>query len=189
MTLTKWHYLGLVLLAISGYIYYDSQQTEKITNATVENSLKGPTYKSQHMVSRVYDLAGHLNYYLVSDNVEHYATQGETQFTSPDMTLYDDKHQPNWHIKSNHATLTQDKMLLLYGKVDVNSLVSDSELRKIKGSNVQINLVNRDITSEDEITLYGMTFTAAGRRLEGNLATKAAKLYENVNTYFGTKDE
>ena len=75
-------------------------------------------------------------------------------------------------------------MLYLYGHVEVNALTADSQLRKIKTDNAQINLVTQDVTSHDLVTLIWHDFNSSGLRMRGNLRSKNAELIEKVRTSY-----
>ena len=66
----------------------------------------------------------------------------------------------------------------------VNSLTTTSQLEKIKTDNAEINLITQDISSDDQVTLYGANFTSEGMKMRGNLRSKTAKLIEKVKTYY-----
>jgi len=91
---------------------------------------------------------------------------------------------PTWSIKSDRAKLTNDRMLYLYGHVEVNSLTKDAQLERIKTDNAQVNLVTQDVQSDDQVTLYGRGFNSTGMKMRGNLRTKTAELIEKVKTNY-----
>lgn len=148
-----------------------------------------PTYQSEHMRSKIYDLNGKMVYLLISKDVKHYAHSGNTFFSLPEMTLFDSNDNPSWFIQSNKAELTADKMLYLNGNINANSLTDDSRLQSIITEQVEINLVNKDIISNDQVTLHGINFTSIGNKLRGNLTSKTAKLFQNVKTYYGANHD
>lgn len=100
------------------------------------------------------------------------------------MTTFDTNKAPTWSIKADKAKLTNDRMLYLYGHVEVDALSADSQLRKITTDNAQINLVTQDVTSDDMVTLYGTTFNSSGLKMRGNLRSKNAELIEKVRTSY-----
>ena len=105
-------------------------------------------------------------------------------FAKPVMTTFDTNKAPTWSIKADKAKLTNDRMLYLYGHVEVDALSADSQLRKITTDNAQINLVTQDVTSDDMVTLYGTTFNSSGLKMRGNLRSKNAELIEKVRTSY-----
>ena len=97
---------------------------------------------------------------------------GGLRFTKPVMTTFDTNKVPTRSVRADKAKLTNDRMLYLYGHVEVNALAPDSQLRKITTDNAQINLVTQDVTSDDMVTLYGTTFNSSGLKMRGNLRSK-----------------
>ncbi|WP_434638508.1 LPS export ABC transporter periplasmic protein LptC [Klebsiella sp. I138] len=143
-----------------------------------------PTYTSEHTDTVVYTPEGALNYRLIAEHVEYFSAQELSWFTRPVMTTFDTNKVPTWSIKADKAKLTKDRMLYLYGHVEVDALTADSQLRKITTDNAQINLVTQDVTSDDMVTLYGTTFNSSGLKMRGNLRSKTAELIEKVRTSY-----
>ena len=143
-----------------------------------------PTYTSEHSDTVVYSPAGALNYRFIAELVEYFSAQEVSWFTKPVMTTFDTNKVPTWSIKADKAKLTKDRMLYLYGNVEVDALSADSQLRKITTDNAQINLVTQDVTSDDMVTLYGTTFNSSGLKMRGNLRSKTAELIEKVRTSY-----
>lgn len=177
----RWITLLLVLVALIliGVNIADNKETQTDVVNTSD-----PTYKSDHSDTVVYSPEGALNYRLIAQHVEHFSEEGVSWFTQPVMTTFDTNKVPTWSIKSDRAKLTNDRMLYLYGHVEVNALTADSQLRKITTDNAQINLVTQDVTSQDLVTLYGTTFNSSGMRMRGNLRSKNAELIEKVRTSY-----
>jgi len=172
--------LALVALALIGWSMSDSDNT-----APVAVNDQDPTYQSQHTVTVVYNPLGSLNYKLVAEEVKYYTTDQLTWFTNPVMTMYDKDKIPVWTVRSDRAKMTNDKMLYLYGHVQVDSLTPDtSQLQRIRTDNASVNLVTQDVASDDEVTLYGTGFTSNGMKMRGNLRNKTAELIEKVNTSY-----
>ena len=52
-----------------------------------------------------------------------------------------------------------------------------------------MNLVSQDVTSDDQVTLYGRSFNSTGMKMRGNLRTKNAELIEKVKTSYEIQNE
>ena len=91
-----------------------------------------PTYQSQHTVTVVYNPAGKLNYKLVAEDAKYYTAGELSWFTQPVMTLFDENAVATWSVRADRAKLTKDRMLYLYGHVEVNSLTTTSQLEKLR---------------------------------------------------------
>ena len=149
-----------------------------------ETNNQEPTYTSANSSTVVYTPAGRLSYKLVSDKVTYFSTDEISWFDNPLMTTYDENKIPAWSVRADKAKLTKDRMLYLYGHVEVNSLTKDAQLERIKTDNAQVNLVTQDVQSDDQVTLYGRGFNSTGMKMRGNLRTKTAELIEKVKTNY-----
>ncbi|KNC12258.1 lipopolysaccharide transporter [Klebsiella sp. RIT-PI-d] len=171
--------LSLIALILIGVNLASNDDTE--TNTVSSND---PTYRSEHTSTLVYSPEGALSYKLVAQHVEYFSDQAITWFTQPLLTTYDTTKTETWSIKADKAKLTNDRMLYLYGHVEVNALTPDAQLRKITTDNATINLITQDVTSDDLVTLYGTTFNSSGLKMRGNLRNKTAELIEKVRTSY-----
>lgn len=172
--------LALIVLILIGWNLTD--QDTVLENDTQDDAV--PTYTSDQTTTLVYNPQGGLNYRLVAQRVEYYNAEQLTWFTAPVATLFNEQGVATWTVRADRAKLTKDKMLFLYGHVEVNSLTNDSQLRQIKTDNAQVNLVTQDIASDDEVTLYGASFQSNGMKMRGNLRNKTAELIEKVKTSY-----
>jgi lipopolysaccharide export system protein LptC len=98
--------------------------------------------------------------------------------------MYDENKVATWTVKADQAKLTGDKMLYLYGHVQVDSLTDTSQLKRINTDNAVVNLVTQDVSSDDVVTLYGIGFNSIGTKMRGNLRSKTAQLIEKVKTSY-----
>jgi len=171
--------LSLAVLVLIGInLASNDDDTQAVVNAN------DPTYKSEHTDTVVYSPEGALNYRLIAEHVEYFSEQAISWFTQPRLTTFDTNKVPTWSIKADKAKLTNDRMLYLYGHVEVNALTADAQLRKITTDNATINLITQDVSSDDLVTLYGTTFNSSGLKMRGNLRSKNAELIEKVRTSY-----
>ncbi|KAA1195605.1 LPS export ABC transporter periplasmic protein LptC [Photorhabdus heterorhabditis] len=177
--------LALITMALIGWNLSDSDETEP--SSAADNNQ--PTYQSQETITFVYDPTGKLTYKLVSDDVQNYAEPKITWFTKPVLITYDSNAIATWTVRSNKAKLTNDKMLYLYGDVQVDSLTDTSQLQRITTENAVVNLVTQDVSSDDQVTLIGVGLKSVGMKMRGNLRNKTAELIEKVNTYYEIQHE
>lgn len=174
----------IILLSLVALILIGLNLASTDDTTLQEISPDDPTYTSEHTDTVVYTPEGALNYRLIAEHVEYFSAQELSWFTRPVMTTFDTNKVPTWSIKADKAKLTKDRMLYLYGHVEVDALTADSQLRKITTDNAQINLVTQDVTSDDMVTLYGTTFNSSGLKMRGNLRSKTAELIEKVRTSY-----
>lgn len=172
--------LALIALVLIGW----NLTSQDDSSAPVATSDQEPTYTSANSNTVVYNPQGALAYKLVSEKVTYFAADEVSWFDKPVMTTYDENKVPTWSVRADKAKLTKDRMLYLYGHVEVNTLTQDSQLQRIKTDNAQVNLVSQDVTSNDQVTLFGRGFNSTGMKMHGNLRTKNAELIEKVKTYY-----
>jgi len=172
-------FLSIIAIVLIGLNVTGSDNDEPVIVNNDE-----PTYTSEQAITRVYNLTGALNYRLVTENVEYFSSDSTSWFTKPVMTQYDERKLATWEIRADRAKLTNDRMLYLYGNVVVNALTPDAQLRKITTDNASINLTTQDISSDDQVTLYGTSFNSSGMKMRGNLRNKTAQLIEKVKTSY-----
>lgn len=153
------------------------------------NKDNDPTYMSDNSQTLVYSPTGAISYKLVSDKATYHASDEVSWFDNPVLTTYDDNKVPSWSVRADKAKLTNDRMLYLYGHVQVDSLTQDAQLERIKTDNAQVNLTTQDVTSEDQVTLYGRSFNSTGMKMRGNLRNKTAELIEKVKTSYEIQNE
>lgn len=183
----RWITLLLALVAIV-LIGWNMTDNDKGNAPAAANGLE-PTYTSETSNTVVYNPMGALSYKLVSDKVTYFSQDGVSWFDNPLMTTYDENKIPTWSVRADKAKLTNDRMLYLYGHVEVNSLTKDAQLQRIKTDNAVVNLVTQDVTSEDQVTLYGSSFNSSGMKMRGNLRNKTAELIEKVKTSYEIQNE
>lgn len=174
----------IILLSLGAVVLIGINLVSKDGQEQAAPSASAPTYTSEHTDTLVYSPEGALNYRLIARNVEYYSDQALSWFTQPILTTYDKQKAPGWSIKSDKAKLTNDRMLYLYGNVEILALTADSQLRRITTDNAQVDLITQDVSSDDMVTLYGTTFNSSGLKMRGNLRSKNAELIEKVKTYY-----
>ncbi|GHD96327.1 MULTISPECIES: LPS export ABC transporter periplasmic protein LptC [Pseudocitrobacter] len=174
----------IILLSLAALILIGINLASNDDDGQAVVNANDPTYKSEHTDTVVYSPEGALNYRLIAEHVEYFSDDAISWFTQPRLTTFDTDKVPTWSIKADKAKLTNDRMLYLYGHVEVNALTPDAQLRKITTDNAQINLVTQDVTSDDLVTLYGTTFNSSGLKMRGNLRSKNAELIEKVRTSY-----
>ena len=174
----------IILLALVALVLIGLNLADKDDSSQAVINANDPTYKSEHTDTVVYSPEGALSYRLIAEHVEYFSDQAVSWFTNPVLTTFDANKVPTWSIKADKAKLTNDRMLYLYGHVEINALTEDAQLRKITTDNAQVNLTTQDVSSDDLVTLYGTTFNSSGLKMRGNLRSKNAELIEKVRTSY-----
>jgi len=153
------------------------------------NDQAAPMYQSEHTVTVVYNPVGKLSYKLVAEDVKYYAAGELSWFTQPVMTLFDEEALATWSVRADRAKLIKKWILYLYGHVEVDSLTTTSQLEKIKTDNARVNLSTQDVSSDEEVTIYGTNFTSNGMKMRGNLRAKTAELIDKVKTNYEIQNQ
>ncbi|WP_052283624.1 LPS export ABC transporter periplasmic protein LptC [Kluyvera genomosp. 1] len=174
----------IILLALAALVLIGLNLADKDDTSQYVANANDPTYQSEHTDTVVYSPEGALSYRLIAEHVEYFSDQGLSWFTRPVLTTFDTNKVPTWSIKADKAKLTSDRMLYLYGHVEINALTEDAQLRKITTDNAQVNLITQDVASDDLVTLYGTSFNSSGLKMRGNLRSKTAELIEKVRTSY-----
>lgn len=130
----------IILLSLAILVLIGINLADKDDPAAVMVNSNDPTYKSEHTDTVVYSPEGALSYRLIAQHVEYFSDQAVSWFTQPVLTTFDKDKVPTWSIKADKAKLTNDRMLYLYGHVEVNALVPDAQLRRITTDNAQIKI-------------------------------------------------
>ncbi|MFP9471234.1 LPS export ABC transporter periplasmic protein LptC [Pectobacterium brasiliense] len=178
-------FLALLVLILIGWNIADDDTVA----APGANDPAVPVYTSEKTNTQVYSPAGKLSYRLISEKAEYFNDEQLSWFTKPVATLFNEQGTATWSVRADRAKLTKDKMLYLYGNVEVNSLTKDAQLQRITTNNAQVNMVTQDVSSDDEVTLYGASFTSSGMKMRGNLRNKTAELIEKVKTSYEIQNQ
>lgn len=142
------------------------------------------THQSTQIVTIVYDSVGRLSYKLMASDVKYYAIAQWSWFTQPVMIFFDENIQACWLVRADHARLTKNRILYLLGHVTVDKLNSTLRLEKITTDNACIDLLTMDVSSEAEVTFYGINFISNGMKMHGNLRSKTTELTDKVKTTY-----
>ena len=174
----------IILLALTALVLIGLNHADKDDTSQYVANANDRTYQSEHTDTVVYSPEGALSYRLIAEHVEYFSDQALSWFTRPVLTTFDTNKVPTCSIKADKAKLTNDRMLYLYGHVEINALTEDAQLRKITTDNAQVNLITQDVASDDLVTLYGTSFNSSGLKMRGNLRSKTAELIEKVRTSY-----
>ncbi|GAA0470081.1 MULTISPECIES: LPS export ABC transporter periplasmic protein LptC [Tatumella] len=186
-TSRRWITLLLAIIAVV-LIGWNLTNQDTPPSSVVQDD-QSPTYTIATSDTVAYNPEGGLAYKLDSDKVSYFDTPQVSWFDNPVMTTYDQQKAPAWSVKADKAKLTKNRMLYLYGHVEVNALNADAKIERIITDNAQVNLVTQDVTSDDQVTLYGQGFQSTGMKLRGNLRAKTAELIEKVKTDYEIQNQ
>lgn len=179
--------LSVIVLALLAW-FYSLQQSDSEKLAGLIKSEDSPEYIGEKMQTTVYSPTGEKQYFAIANKVEHYTSNGNTDFQYPVVYLYDVQDETlgtqSWKISAKNAKLTKDNLLYLEGDVFVQSLLSDSRLQSVSTERATINLKTQDIRSDTMATITGLNFTSSGSQFTGNLQQQIATLKGQVKTHY-----
>ncbi|VFP84564.1 Lipopolysaccharide export system protein LptC [Candidatus Erwinia haradaeae] len=174
--------VALFSIILIGWILNEHSNIDNIVR--INHSSLEPAYTSTHLHMLTYNMQGALANKISADQATYYSDKKNIYFVKPIIKTYEDDHSPSWKIQADTAMLTHDKILYLYGNVLIDSLTHTTEIEKIKMHNAKISLITQDISSEDNVFLYGRTFYATSMKIHGNLRQKTAELIDQVQTSY-----
>ncbi|MBE2895005.1 LPS export ABC transporter periplasmic protein LptC [Spirabiliibacterium falconis] len=186
---SRWNiFLFIIALGLGGWYFTLNQQDDDTALAKIKPQ-DAPDYIATAMQTTVYAIDGTKQYVADADNVTYFQTNGETQFTSPEVFLYQKNKQTgelvkSWRLRADVATLSKDKILYLKDNVLVQSLLPDSRIQTLKTQSAVVNITTQDITSDTMVSIQGQQFTTTGNVLTGNLRQQIATLKEQVKTQY-----
>lgn len=172
--------LAIIALGLIGWNLSDNETP--VVSVSADNSQ--PNYQTDESVTFVYNPMGDLAYKLVADKIDNYTAEKIIWFSKPVLTTYNESGIPTWTVRAQKAKLTSDKMLYLYGEVEVDSLSKDSQIQRISTQSAIVNLTTQDVSSEDKVTIIGLGLKSVGMKMRGNLRNRTAELIDDVNTHY-----
>ncbi|MBN6070927.1 LPS export ABC transporter periplasmic protein LptC [Aggregatibacter actinomycetemcomitans] len=178
--------LAVIALGLLAWFYSLNQEDGSLKDLI--KTVDSPEYVGQKMSTTVYSPTGKKQYLATSAKVEHYTSDGHTDFQQPVVLLLDIEIQntdkESWKLSADKARLTKDNMLYLDGNVIAQSLSAQSRLQRIETQSAVVNLTTQDISSDQMVKLNGQNFNSTGLKLTGNLQQQVATLKEQVKTYY-----
>ncbi|AMA65005.1 Lipopolysaccharide export system protein LptC [Candidatus Arsenophonus lipoptenae] len=172
--------LTIIILSLIGWNLSSFNQS----STSIIINKNQPNYQTGNAVMHLFNPKGKLDYKLIIDKFYYFSSDKISFFINPILTIYNIKKIPTWTIRANKAKLINDNMLYLYGDIQINNLNINSELKKILMEEGIINLLTRDISSNNQVTIIGRGLKSIGMKMLGNINTNTAELIEDVKTYY-----
>ncbi|CAJ0993351.1 LPS export ABC transporter periplasmic protein LptC [Pantoea sp. Nvir] len=176
--------LALIALLLLGWNLTSKDESSALSATKNQTS----TYISMNSNTIIYNTEGALIYRITSDKITYFTVNKVSWFHNPAITTYDEHQVPNWSARADTARLSNDHMLYLYGHVEVNTLMHNSQLQFIKTDSARVSLISQNVTSNDKVIFFGRGFRSAGMKMCGNLKKKTAQLIGKVKTYYEIKN-
>lgn len=142
-----------------------------LSKKSPENT-NNPTYQCNKTITVIYSPTGELNYKLVASHIQHFIGTKITKLHQPTIIIYHENQAPTWKLSSDTAKLTNNKILYLYGHVQVQNISNIFQIKQLTTNQAVLNLITQDVFSDEKTNLYGNRFHSIGMKLRGNFKKK-----------------
>jgi lipopolysaccharide export system protein LptC len=144
-------------------------------------------HKCYSLVTVVYDEQGVPYYRLAAAEARHDPREQISYFEQPQLQLLNESQQISWVVRANQAQLVQQRQLYLRGHIEVRSLMAQTVLQTMVTEQVQIDLIDQVIQSDQPVTLTGEQFISRGNGLWGHFNQRVFTLLNSVNTRYAVQ--
>jgi len=142
-----------------------------------------PNYQAVNLNSKSFDKEGRLSYQVAATKMDHYETLGFAVFQNPVYTLYLDDGQP-WQVTAGEGTIYSNNRIQLENNVKIVNLRSQEYIKEIRTEYIEINIVDKTLSSDQKVTISGLNFELKSIGIFGNLTTQQYEFKEHVQTEF-----
>jgi lipopolysaccharide export system protein LptC len=142
-----------------------------------------PNYQAVNLNSKSFDKEGRLSHQVAATKMDHYETLGFAVFQNPFYTLYLDDGQP-WQVTAGEGTIYSNNRMQLEDNVKIVNLRSQEYIKEIRTEYIEINIVDKTLSSDQKVTISGLNFELKSIGIFGNLTTQQYEFKEHVQTEF-----
>lgn len=175
--------IGLVIITAVLVGWYLSLQSPQADLSHLIKKAGMPEYHGENLTAMVYDLNGKPQYVAEAKEIRRFEEHGLTEFTQPKLELFDlENGIKQWQAVAKRAEITKDKLLHLYGEVELHSFDPKARIQHLKTEQLTIHLTTHDISSDTLVYTSGTGFQTQGKGLKGNLKQQVATLLEDAKT-------
>ncbi|WP_371376694.1 LPS export ABC transporter periplasmic protein LptC [Thalassotalea aquiviva] len=183
--MSRLHTISTIIFAIAIMIYGYIQWQKSMMDETEPVADKNiPDFIAQSLSSNQYDIDGKLSHTIYADEMTHFADEQQTLFKKPRFTIYLGEGKPNWTISALSGSLTATNQLTLSNQVRLISSDENGFIKEIQGEELSMDLVVKEITSDQEIIMKGRDFTLYGAGLFVDINSTQMTISEHVKTIY-----
>ncbi|MDU0352829.1 LPS export ABC transporter periplasmic protein LptC [Paraglaciecola aquimarina] len=142
-----------------------------------------PNYQAKKMRSTLYDKTGNINHQVFAEYMENYDLLGFTLFKRPEYLLYSQTRHP-WQVNAQEGTLYEDQRLQFETDVEIKSLNDDGYMQIIRTQFVEINLIDKTMTSDQAVEIVGPNYVINSNGFTVSLETQRYELLDHVKTVY-----
>jgi len=174
---------ALFILAILMYIPTWMEEEPKATGEQQSDALK-PAYKAKNLTTTLYNQDGQLNHKVFATSMEHYDQLGFVLFQQPQYTLYTESDSAPWVVSAVEGTLYNNELIQLENNVVIENQTGDDFVKTITTQYIQINLDNKQMTSDQTVEILGSQYVIQSNGFNANLRTQEYELIDHVQTTY-----
>jgi lipopolysaccharide export system protein LptC len=174
---------GLFILALLMYLPTWMEAPEEVKGNGELDALK-PAYKAKNLTTTLYNQDGQLNHKVFAESMEHYDQLGFVLFQKPRYTLYTDNATSPWVVTAAEGTLYNNELIQLEKNVLIENQTSDDFVKTITTQYIQINLDNKQMTSDQAVEILGTQYVIQSNGFNANLRTQEYELIDHVQTTY-----
>jgi lipopolysaccharide export system protein LptC len=174
---------GLFILALLMYLPTWMETPPEVRGNGELDALK-PAYKAKNLTTTLYNQEGRLNHKVFAESMEHYDQLGFVLFQKPRYTLYTDNATSPWVVTAAEGTLYNNELIQLENNVLIENQTSDDFVKTITTQYIQINLDNKQMTSDQAVEILGKQYVIQSNGFNANLRTQEYELIDHVQTIY-----
>lgn len=174
---------ALFILAMLMYLPTWMEEEPAITGSQQSDALK-PAYKAKNLTTTLYNQEGQLNHKVFATSMEHYDQLGFVLFQQPQYTLYTESNSSPWVVSAVEGTLYNNELIQLENNVVIENQTGDDFVKTITTQYIQINLDNKQMTSDQTVEILGSQYVIQSNGFNANLRTQEYELIDHVQTTY-----
>ncbi len=176
----------LSVLAIGSYLFLKSLTPKEALKTDDQSKFVIATVSG--VKARYFNEKNQLHYLLTSPKVLEYSNHYGTEFTSPDLTTFDEQVQPAWTGNADTGTLSGDKnTLLLENNVKIVQTPQGENPTHITGEKMRYQAQKRLLTSDLPVTIDDGIMMQVSDKLRLNTRSKQVNASDRVKATYKTK--
>ena len=142
-----------------------------------------PNYQASKLRSTLYDKAGNVSHQVYAETMENFELLGFTLFKKPEYLLFAQTAQP-WRVNAKEGTLYDDQRVQFETDVIITSLDKQGFLQTIKTNFVEVNLLEKTMTSDQTVEISGPDYVINSHGFTVSLETQKYELLNHVETIY-----
>ncbi|BFT29266.1 hypothetical protein D210916BOD24_04420 [Alteromonas sp. D210916BOD_24] len=174
---------ALFILALLMYLPTWMEEQPEVQKSQGIDALK-PAYKAKNLTTTLYNHDGQLNHRVFAKSMEHYDQLGFVLFEMPQYTLYTDNASSPWVVTAKEGTLYNNELIQLENDVHIENQTTDDFVKTITTQYIQINLENKQMTSDQAVEILGSQYVIQSNGFNANLRTQEYELIDHVQTIY-----